>query len=116
MPRARMPFSASSSFGNADCVWHTGLEYIISVNQEYAVIRINIRISLEGFVLAVKHLHPGVRHRAAGRNLVVTVGQNAGRALTAADVGSACAEDGAVIALCTAGAELEHSTAFCRHA
>ena len=55
-----------------------------------------------------------MRHRAAGRNLVVTVGQNAGGTLTAADVGSAGTEDSAVVALCTAGAELEHRTTFCR--
>ncbi len=73
MPRGRIPFSASI-LGDADCVRHAALEGIISVNQEYAVIRIDICIRLERFVFAVKHLHPGVRHRTAGRDFVVAVG------------------------------------------
>ena len=53
-----------------------------------------------------------MRHRAAGRDAVVAVGQNAGSTLTAADEGCARTVDRAVIALCTAGAELEHGAAL----
>ena len=88
-----MPLGADALFSkllcHADGVRNTGFEYIIGIDEEYAVVRINLGIGLEGLVLAVEHLHPGVRHRAAGRDAVVAVGQNAGSTLTAADEGCA---------------------------
>ena len=100
--------------GHADGVGHARLEHIIGIDQEDAVVRVDLGVGLERLVLRVKHLHPGVRHGAARRDLVVAVGQHAGRALAAADVGCARAVDRTVVALCTARTELEHGPALGR--
>ncbi len=51
-------------------------------------------------------------HRAAGRDVVVAVGHDAGGAVAAADVRGACAVYRTVIALRAAGAELKHRAAL----
>ena len=69
---------------------------------------IDLAVGLERLVLAVKHLHPGVGHGAAGGDAVELVGDGAGRSPAAADVCGPGAGDGAVGALGPAGAELQH--------
>ena len=92
----------------ADGVRHAGLQAVVGIHEQGGVIGVRLAVGAEGVELGVEHLHPGVRHRAAGVHAVYLVRDRAGGAGAAADVGSARAEDRTVRALCAAGAELEH--------
>jgi len=100
----------------ADGVRHAGLQAVVGVHEQGGVVGVRLAVGAEGVELGVEHLHPGVRHRAAGVHAVYLVRDRAGGAGAAADVGSARAEDRTVRALCAAGAELEHRAALCRAA
>ena len=99
---------------NADRVRNTGLEHVVRVDKERAVLRIFGRIGLERLILAVEELHPAVRHSAERRDAEAPVADRAGRADAAADVRGARAVHRAVKALCAAGAEFHHGAAVCR--
>ena len=95
----------------ADGVWDAGVERVVGVHQHDGVAGIKLAVGLEGVVLGVEHLHPGVGHRAERGHAVELVRDGAGRADAAADVGGACADDGGVRTLRPAGAKLQHRPA-----
>ena len=73
--------------------------------------RIFFGIRFKRFVFAVKKLYPAVRHGAERRNAETAVADGAGSADAAADICGTRAINGAVKALCTAGAELHNRSA-----
>ena len=95
----------------ADGVRNAGLQAVVGVHKQGSVVGIRLAVGAEGVELGVKHLHPGVRHRAAGVHAVQLVRDRAGSPGAAADVGSARAENRAVSALRAAGAEFQHRPA-----
>ena len=60
---------------------------IIGVHQQRGVVGVDLAVGLEGLILTVEHLDPGVGHGAAGGHAVQLVGDGAGGSGTAADVG-----------------------------
>ncbi len=108
MPHLRDAQRPQHLVERADGVRHAGLAGVVGVDEQDGVRRVRLAVGAEGVILGVEHLHPGVGHRAAGVHAVELVGDRAGGAGAAADVGSARAEDGSVRALRAAGAELQH--------
>ena len=96
----------------ADGVGNTGFQRVVGIHQQRGVGGVCLAVGLEGLVFAVEHLHPRVRHGAAGGHAVNLIGDGAGGAGAAADIGSACAHDGRVSALRPAGAELQHGASL----
>ena len=117
---------ADAAFGNAqraehlvegpDGVGHAGAQGVVGVDQQNGVGRVGLAVGAEGVQLAVEHLHPGMGHGAAGIDAENLIRHGAGCPGTAADIGRASAEDGAVGALRPAGAELQHGAALGRAA
>ena len=57
----------------ADGVRNAGLQAVVGVHKQGSVVGIRLAVGAEGVELGVKHLHPGVRHRAAGVHAVQLV-------------------------------------------
>ena len=86
-------------FEHSNGIGHAAFQGIIGVHQQGCIVGINLAICLNASIFAVEHLHPCMRHGAAGRNAVHLIGQGAGSAGTAADISRSCADDGCVRAL-----------------
>ena len=95
-----------------DGIGDTGLERVIRIHKQNGVLRVELAVGGKGIVLRVEHLHPGMRHRAERGRAVELVGDGAGSAAAAGDIGGACAVDGGGGALRAAGAELHHGAAL----
>ena len=89
-------------------VGHAAAQGVVGVHEQGGVLRVGAAVGAEGVELGGEHLDPGVGHGAARGDAVYLVGEHAGRAGAAADVGGPGPEHGGVRALGAAGAELEH--------
>ena len=88
------------------------MQGVIGVHQQHSVGGINFAVGLEGIKLAVEHLHPGMGHGASGVHAVQLVGDGAGGAVAAADIGCSGTQNGGIRSLGPAGAEFQHRPAL----
>ena len=95
-----------------DGIGHAAFQGVVGVYQQGCVVGIDLTVCLEGLILAVEHLHPGMGHGAASRNAIHLIGQGAGSTGAAANISRSCADNRRIRPLGTTGAKLQHRTAL----
>ena len=106
------PLGLQHLIKDTDGIGYTGLQGVVGIHQQRGIIGIDLTIGFEGFIFRIEHLHPGMSHGAAGLHAEMLVGYGAGSAVTAADIGCSCAQNGSIGALCPAGAEFQNGSAI----
>ena len=70
-----------------DGIGNTAFQHIEGIHQQAGIFRIDAAIRTEGLQFRIEHLHPGMGHGTAGPHAVELVGDGAGGAVAAADIG-----------------------------
>ena len=96
-----------------DRIGYTGLQGVVGIHQQGGIIGVHLTIGFECFIFGIEHLHPGMGHSAACINTEQLIGDGAGRAVTATDIGGSCAQNGCVCALRPTGTEFQHRSSLC---
>ena len=89
-----------------DGVGHAGLQHIVGVHQQYAVVRVDLGELAEGGQLVLIVHHPAVGHGAAHGDVELLPGGDGGGAGDPADVAGPRAQHGGVVVVGPAGAEV----------
>ena len=97
---------------NTDRIGNTGFQRVIGIDQQRAVVGIQLRIGLKCFILRIMHLNPGMCHGTTGLDAEKLIGNGAGGAVTAADIGSTGTQDSCVSTLRAAGTEFQNGSAL----
>ena len=97
-----------------DRMGHTGIEHVVSIDQQDAIVRIAARKAAKSRQFILKQHDPAVGHGARNRDIKALTGQHRGRAFDAADDAGAGTVDRGIVVMGAARTEIRDGAAVSR--